>query len=157
MSRIRRPHQRRFAGCAAPCDPHGVSISTESPATDGYIPGTCNIGKAEIRQRQVVSLIGLAFAVTSAVGLIAADAPWQARLGVFAPLMVWAVGMVQARRKFCMAYGLLGTFNLARLGKVSRVTDPAMRRIDRIAALRILMESTLWAAAVTAVFVVLPV
>jgi hypothetical protein len=133
-----------------------VTISTASPSDSGYLPGTCNIGKAEIRQRWVVSLIGLGFAISSAVGLIAAGAPQAARLGVFLPLMVWATGMVQARKKFCMAYGLAGTFGLTGLGKISRVTDPALRRMDRIAALRILLQSAVWAAAVTAAFVLLP-
>ena len=121
-----------------------------------YIPGTCNIGKAEIRQRRVVSLVGLGFAVSSAIGLITANAPREARWGLFLPLMVWAVGMVQAKRKFCFAYGLAGTFNFDRLGKVKRVTDPALRKIDRLMALRIVAESGAWALGVTIVFVLLP-
>jgi hypothetical protein len=134
-----------------------VSITTESAPTDGYLPGTCNIGTAEIRQRWVVSLVGLGFAISSAIGLVAADAPAGARLGVFLPLMVWATGMMQARKKFCMAYGLAGTFSITGLGKISRVADPVLRRIDRIAAVRLLIQSSILAAAVTGVFVLLPV
>jgi hypothetical protein len=134
-----------------------VSIAAETTPDSGYIPGTCNIGKAEIRQRWVVSLVGLGFAISSAVGLVVADAPPTARLAVFLPLMVWATGMVQARKKFCMAYGLAGTFSITGLGKISRVADPALRRIDRVAALRILAQAAVWAAAVTGAFVLLPV
>jgi hypothetical protein len=131
-----------------------VSIATDSAS--GYLPGNCNIGTAEIRQRWVVSLVGLGFAISSAIGLVAANAPATARLGVFLPLMVWATGMMQARKKFCMAYGLAGTFSITGLGKISRVADPALRRIDRIAAMRLLMQSAIVAGAVTALFALAP-
>jgi hypothetical protein len=126
------------------------TISTE------YIPGSCNIGKAEIRQRQVVALFGLGFAVASGFGLLAADAPSAARWAVFMPLMVWAIGYMQARQRFCLAYGLLGTFNFERLGKMNRVVDPALRRLDRIAALQLMAKAAALAAVVTAAFVFMP-
>jgi hypothetical protein len=121
-----------------------------------YIAGTCNIGKAEVRQRRVVSLIGLAIAVTSGISLFAADAPRGARLGLFVPLMVWAIGYVQARRGFCMAYGLLGTFNFDGIGRVKRVQDPVARKADRVMAIRILVEAALYAGVITAAIWLLP-
>jgi hypothetical protein len=30
-----------------------------------YIPGTCNLGKSEVRRRQVVALVGLVFSLIS--------------------------------------------------------------------------------------------
>ncbi|MEY2841858.1 MAG: hypothetical protein RLY74_999, partial [Actinomycetota bacterium] len=30
-----------------------------------YVPGTCNLGKAEIRRRQFVALLGLIFTISS--------------------------------------------------------------------------------------------
>jgi hypothetical protein len=121
-----------------------------------YIAGTCNIGKAEIRQRRLVSLIGLAIAVTSAISLFAADAPRGARFGLFVPLMVAAVGYAQARRSFCMAYGLLGTFNFDGIGRVKRVKDPVARAADRVMAIRILGEASLYAGVLTAAIWSLP-
>lgn len=121
-----------------------------------YIAGTCNIGKAEIRQRQVVALIGLGFAVASFVGLISADAPKASRLGLFLPLMVFAVGAIQARRRFCLAYGLAGTFNFNRLGKMERVDDAEFRRADRKTALVILFQAAALAGALTLLAYLLP-
>ncbi len=118
--------------------------------SDTYIPGTCNLGKAEVRRRQFVALLGLALSIFSAVGL------WQgstlARLTIFLPLFVFAVGFVQSRRKFCMAYGFAGAFNLGRLGELSKVQDPADRAADRKTALSILGQAALLALVLTLLY-----
>ena len=121
-----------------------------------YIAGQCNLGKMEIRQRQMVGLVGLFFSLSSLIGLIAVDAPRGARLGIFLPLMVASVGYVQSRSKFCLAYGFAGTFNLGKLGDISRVSDPIDRVADRRTALKILAKSFLLAAIAPAVVFVLP-
>lgn len=121
-----------------------------------YIPGTCNLGKSEVRRRQMVGLVGLFFSLTSLVGLISVNADPIARLGIFLPLMVASVGYVQSRSKFCLAYGLAGTFNLGKLGDISRVSDAKDREADRRTALKILGKSFLLAALVTGVIFVLP-
>jgi hypothetical protein len=131
-------------------------VSQSIDTASGYIPGACNIGRPEIRQRQVVSLIGLAFALASAVGLVTANAPQGARWAVFVPLMVWAIGWLQARARFCLAYGLVGTFNFGSLGGISRVADPALRRMDRLAAARLMAQALALAGTVTVAFVLLP-
>ena len=121
-----------------------------------YIPGQCNLGKNEIRQRQMVGLVGLFFSLSSLVGLIAVHASRGARLGIFLPLMVASVGYVQSRSKFCLAYGFAGSFNLGKLGDISRVSDPIDRAADRKTALKILLKSFLLASIATAVVFVLP-
>jgi len=121
-----------------------------------YIPGTCNLGKSEVRRRQVVGLVGLVFSLISISGLISLNAQPQARLAIFLPLMVASVGYVQSRSKFCLAYGFAGTFNLGKLGDISRVSDPLDRAADRATALKILGKSLLLASIATAVVFVLP-
>ena len=66
------------------------------------------------------------------------------------------IGWVQSRKKFCLAYGLTGTFNFGKLGQISRVADPIARAADRRTALIIFAQSTLYAAALTALVVALP-
>ena len=80
--------------------------------SDTYIAGSCNLGKAEVRRRQFVALVGLILSILSLIGLIKAGASYSARWSIFVPLLVFSVGFIQSRRKFCLAYGLLGTFNL---------------------------------------------
>ena len=121
-----------------------------------YIAGSCNIGKGEIRRRQVVALAGAVISVTSLVGLISTDAARSARFSMFIPLMVFAIGFIQSRKKFCLAYGFMGTFNFGKLGQISRVSDPISKKAVRKTALTILAQSTALALGLTLATFVLP-
>ncbi|CAB4660003.1 unannotated protein [freshwater metagenome] len=121
-----------------------------------YIPGTCNIGVGEIRRRQVVALVGAIFSLISLAGMFLASAPRGARFGIFLPLAVASIGWVQSRKKFCLAYGFMGTFNFGKLGQLSRVADSASKSADRKTALSILVQSLLIAGALTLIVVALP-
>ena len=121
-----------------------------------YIAGSCNIGKGEIRRRQLVALIGLILVISSTVGLISADSAKSARFGVFVPALVFSVGFIQSRRKFCLAYGLMGTFNFGPLGKLSRVATPEDRKADRKTAISILVQALSLALTITLVIYLLP-
>ena len=124
--------------------------------SSGYIPGTCNIGKGEIRQRQLVALFGIFLTVSSASALLATDQSRSSRLSIFIPALVFSIGFLQSRSKFCLAYGLAGTFNFERLGKISKVQSAEDRKADRKTAIAILLKSAALAALITAVFFVLP-
>jgi len=121
-----------------------------------YIAGSCNIGTGEIRRRQVVALAGAVISTTSLVGLISTDAARSARFSLFIPIMIFAIGFVQSRKKFCLAYGLAGTFNFGGLGQISRVSDPIAKKADRKTALTILAQSTALALGLTLATFVLP-
>jgi hypothetical protein len=121
-----------------------------------YIPGTCNIGKGEVRRRQLVALLGLFFSIATLLTFNTVDAPTAIRLGIFFPLMVASVGFVQSRSKFCLAYGFAGTFNVGKMGDIKRVASKEDRAADRKTALVILGKSFLLAALATAVVLVLP-
>lgn len=125
-------------------------------STADYIPGSCNIGKGEIRQRQIVALIGLAISISSLIALISTSAPRGARLGIFIPLAVASIGWVQSRKKFCLAYGFMGTFNFGKLGQLSKVSDSASRAADRKTALSILFQAGAYAVIATAIIYALP-
>ena len=121
-----------------------------------YIPGTCNIGKGEIRQRQIVALFGIFLTIFSATALLATDQSRTSRLSLFVPALVFSIGFVQSRSKFCLAYGLAGTFNFERLGKITKVQSAEDRKADRKTAIVILLKSAALAAIITAVFFALP-
>lgn len=89
-------------------------------------------------------------------GLEAAGSANWARWSLFAPLMVFSVGFIQSRKKFCLAYGLMGTFNLGKLGDLTRVQSPEDRKADRRTALTIFVQSALLAFALTVLLVYLP-
>lgn len=121
-----------------------------------YIPGTCNIGEGEIKRRRMVAAIGFVLSLSALTTFITTDVPRSVRLGIFIPLLVMTIGWVQSRKKFCLAYGFTGTFNFGKLGNISRVADPIARAADRRTAVIIFAQSTLYAAALTALVVALP-
>jgi hypothetical protein len=125
-------------------------------SSSNYVAGTCNIGKGEIRRRQVVALLGLALSISSLVTLISTNAPGGGRLGICVPLAVACIGWVQSRKKFCLSYGFMGTFNFGKLGEISRVADSASRAADRKTALSILLQAGAYAAIGTALIYILP-
>ena len=125
-------------------------------STDSYIAGSCNIGKSEVRRRQLVALIGFGLSLSVLIGFISAGTEPSLRLGIFIPLSVAAIGWVQSRRKFCLAYGFMGTFNFGKLGQLSRVSDKASLAADRKTAITILVQSLSLAAVLTLFIYLLP-
>lgn len=121
-----------------------------------YIPGSCNIGNGEIRRRQAVAIFGLFLTSFSAVTILATDQSRNSRLSIFVPALIFAIGYVQSRKKFCLAYGLAGTFNFGKLGQISKVQSTEDRKADRKTAVLILFQSAALAALITGVFFALP-
>ena len=123
---------------------------------EGYIPGTCNLGAGEISRRRMVAAIGFVLSLSSFTALVTTSASRETRFGIFIPLFVMTIGWVQSRKKFCLAYGLTGTFNFGKMGQISRVANPVDRAADRRTALAIFGKSALYAAALTLLVVALP-
>ncbi len=124
--------------------------------SSAYVPGTCNIGQGEVKRRQAVAIFGLILIVISSAGILATDQDRGARLSIFIPALIFSIGFVQSRKKFCLAYGLAGTFNFGKLGQISKVQSNEDRKSDRKTAVSILLQSAALAAFITAVFFVLP-
>jgi hypothetical protein len=133
-----------------------MPISFDTPP-DGYRPGTCNIGPAEIARRRQAGIAGLVATVALGGVLLALDAPSAARWLVAVPLAGAAVGFLQARFRFCAGYGLSGVRNFGALGSVERVEDVAARSADRRKAAGIALASAVIGVAGALAFVLLPV
>ena len=119
-----------------------------------YTAGSCNIGPSEINRRRQVALISLsAFCLLSIVMIGFVDSR-ALRLIVFLPAMGASVGYVQARRKFCLAYGFAGLFNFDRAGDVKKIVDAAALAADRAYALKVLLTAIVPALIMTAVVVI---
>lgn len=98
-----------------------------------YAPGACNIGPDEIARRRKAAVAGLIATIALGVALllIGSTPGSTERLLVALPLTGAAIGWIQARRRFCMAYGLAGTFNLGKIGEMQRVSDERALAADR--------------------------
>ena len=122
-----------------------------------YQAGACNIGPQEIGRRRRAGLTGIAIAVILGLLLVAISAPPLARLLVFLPLAGGLVSLEQVRRRFCVGFAMAGLRNFGPLGTPDSVTDQADRAADRRAALVMIGYVSAIAAAITLVFVALPV
>jgi hypothetical protein len=130
-----------------------IAFATEP---DGYRPGSCNIGPAEIARRRRTGWVGLGAAAVLAVGLVMVDAPAAARWLVALPMAIGAIGFLQARFRFCAAYGAAGVRNFGAPGTVDRVEDAAARRADRSKAVAIVLAGGAIGIAAALGFVIVP-
>jgi hypothetical protein len=119
-----------------------------------YVAGSCNIGPSEIHRRYQVAIIGVVLYLALWV-LVLSDKPASTRLIAFAPAMLASVGFIQARNRFCFAYGLMGVFNFDKAGDVKKIKDPAALKADRLQALTIVFKSLISASLMTALVVIL--
>jgi hypothetical protein len=125
-------------------------------SSDRYRAGACNIGPAEIARRRRAGIVGIGVTLVLAIAMIAVGAPPLVRLAIAVPLAVGILGFLQARARFCVAYGLGGLRNFGALGSESKVADPADRRADQRRALLMALGAGGVALAIAAVFAILP-
>lgn len=119
-----------------------------------YSAGVCNIGEAEIKQRRRIGYIGLGltlFAIIVFLGLV-----YSIKLDpffgviIFIPAEMSAIGLIQARNKFCAAYGLTHQQNTSSgLGLTLKIEDKYSQREDRNKALKIILQSLVVALIIT--------
>ena len=113
------------------------------PAPGPYRAGACNLGPAEVSRRRSFGRAGIAVSALLALALLGFGAPPIARLLVAVPVAGSAIGLIQARLRFCAAFGFAGLRNFGLLGHEERVADAVARRADRDMALRIVAAGSL--------------
>ncbi len=124
-------------------------------STSQYQPGVCNIGGPEVKRRKQVAQLGTVVFLALSIYLIVNGASASSALLALLPAMIASVGYVQSRKKFCFAFGLLGTFNFAELGKLSKVASKAEIAADRKQALIIVGQAVALALIATALLAAL--
>ena len=109
-----------------------------------YIPGVCNIGEAEIKQRQRVGWIGLVVTIAAWGLLTFLPVPAVWKLLLFFPAAMSASGFIQAFTSFCAGFGMRGVFNFGtQLYKTDNVTQASFRAKDKRKAQLIFVYSIL--------------
>ena len=134
-----------------------MQIEYLEPAPGEYRPGACNIGPREIAKRRAFGIAGIVSSVVLALALVAIDAPQIARALVLIPLWGAIISLEQARRKFCAGFAYAGIRSVNGSDATESVARAADLAVDRRAARRMVAYCGAIAAAITAVFVVLPV
>ena len=100
-------------------------------APDGYRPGVCNIGPAEVARRRMAGHVGLIATLAVLGVLVMIDAPPLTRLVAILPAATAASGYLQAWLKFCGGFGSRGIFNFGTVGESTAVADDEARAKDR--------------------------
>ena len=103
-----------------------------------------------------MAIVGLCAAAAFVFAFAIFGVHGAARLVVAAPLASAAIGWIQARRRFCLAYGFAGTFNFGSIGELRRVVDPESLRADRRTAATIALQGLLVGLAGAALVAVAP-
>jgi hypothetical protein len=120
-----------------------------------YQSGVCNIGPAEIKRRRQGALIGALLFAISTLLFVVTDASTSTRLITFIPALLFAVGIIQSKRRFCVAYGFMGVFNLEKLGATKKITLNQDLKADRKYAVKLLLQSVAIAIVLTALVVLI--
>ena len=134
-----------------------MHIEYLEPAQSEYRPGACNIGPREIARRRAYGVAGIVSAAFLGIVLVAFDAPSLARAIIIFPLWGGILSLEQARRKFCAGFAYAGIRSVAGSDATESVGDREDLRRDRATARRMVAYSGAIAAAIAAVFVLLPI
>jgi hypothetical protein len=122
------------------------------PSESEYIPGVCNIGLSEIQMRKYTGWFGLGITIILWIVFYIQNLPSVWRLLLFFPALMSAIGFLQAKMRFCAAFGILGFFNFnSKVGQTNAVKQAAYRRKDKLKALLIIIYSILIGISVAAV------
>jgi hypothetical protein len=114
--------------------------NTQKPE-ENYKAGACNIGEREIKRRMAVAWLGLFLSLILYVLLTDHRVNrWQYAWEFF-PLMIFSLGLIQARSKFCVAYGWRNLANFGSKADTFSITDQEAIKADRQFALTILVRA----------------
>jgi len=92
----------------------------------------CNINKAEVAYRKKAMWLGIGVSVVLLLVLVALSAPVLTRLLLFVPIYVAAIGYLQVKNKFCVAYGSSGKQNASEGSDVATtIEDDAALAADK--------------------------
>src|SRR5262245_8514839 len=99
------------------------------PGPTDYVPGVCNIGRAEVRQRWLIGWVGLAATAVAWIACSAFEVAPLWRLALFVPASIAATGFLQAAWHFCATFGVLGLSNFGpNVGRTDTVEQAEFRR-----------------------------
>ena len=125
-------------------------------ASNNYIPGTCNIGGSELtRRKRIAILLFILSMVLSGFYYIRAHSDYLVLVLVFGFWAATSVSLLQVLNKFCVRYGLGGSFNFGANGQSGRTRNAEFIATDRRKTFLMLIQATLISAVITgAVFFV---
>lgn len=122
-----------------------------------YIPGVCNINHAEIASRRKAGHFGLGLFIVVLAASFILPIDRYARLVLFVPAFITAIGYLQARNRFCVAYAAAGQQNADEDStKAQAIADADAKRQDKRKARVMNTQAAFIALAITLITILLP-
>ena len=120
--------------------------------TGKYIPGRCNLGRAEINRRYRIGVTGLiaSIAVIVLFEIIRPNPAWK--LMLFIPVFYALSGFIQAGKKFCYFYGISHVYTTEGIKTFTPVKEEPYRDKDRRAAYNIISLTFLGSVIITLLY-----
>ncbi len=132
------------------------TIYVSDKSNNLYEPGLCNLGENEISSRKRKGIAGLIITFSLAFCLDVFHYPNELRLLIFFPLFYSIICLYQARKKFCVYFGMKGIFNFDKIGKSTAVGNEEFIKLDRKLAIQMTLTCFLLALAITVIYYLLP-
>jgi hypothetical protein len=121
-----------------------------------YIPGTCNIGRAEVKKRKASTWFSLILAIVVVLWIVFLNPAREWRLVLFIPVASLVVNFQQVYFGFCVNFGMRGVFNFDNAGKFDTIEHPEFRFKDKAKAIRMIQLGALTGAVAALIFYALP-
>ena len=118
-----------------------------------YVAGSCNIGGLEVQRRKRVGYLGAFLSLATLLFLLLVHPATGVRTIIFFPFLLTSISWFQSRERFCLAFGLAGTFNFGPAGKIAKVSNPEDLRLDRAHAFEMLLNAFFVACATSALVI----
>ncbi len=107
-----------------------------------YQPGICNINTAEVAYRKRWGYIGSYLFIVLGGLMLLGEASWWMRLVLFLPAYVGAIGFLQARNRFCVAYAAAGQQNAREASRKPIKVSDTHYALDAIKARRLKIQAS---------------
>lgn len=98
-----------------------------------YVPGMCNINRAEVAYRRKAMWFGVGLSVLMLIVAVVVDlAWWLTAVLLFVPVYIAAIGFLQVRNRFCVSYGTSGQHNADEISiSAQSVEEVAAKEADK--------------------------
>lgn len=121
-----------------------------------YIPGTCNIGPAEIKARRNFAIYAAILGIALIVLLLIFHVSKIWRLTLFLPAASFFIGFQQWYNHFCVSFGMKGVFNFGNIGETFTVDQQENFKKDRMKAQKMLAIGIFFGLIIAILFYILP-
>jgi uncharacterized membrane protein (UPF0136 family) len=123
-------------------------------AEQAYIPGVCNINRAEIASRRKAGYFGLSLLIVVAAVLFAVSANRWIRIVLFVPAFIAAIGYLQSKNHFCVSFAASGLQNATEgSDTATKIAGTAAHTKDKAKARRMNLQAAAFGLVIAALFV----